>query len=223
MKLLPSRLSVARNLPVDTGQNQFNMTTAKTVFRRDNTTCRFCGWKEISVRQLRIVSTSSEYLKDLPSSKMATSCSLCELVHRLGKAEHLNYGQLAYLPEFTQADVIHLARSAYFIMNDDSVPEMHELLECLQEFLNEERIPAVPIHLDINKYTFRDFSLSLQDLPEKQYQQRHIFLKNLRFWPNLKEMKNLIGNDLDKHLVNYPIQSWKASLQKLGIPSNAVE
>lgn len=75
--------------------------------RRDDYTCRFCGFR--AQQYQRVVSYANDD-KDLP---FVTACTFCEQCMTLERAGMMSSGVLIWLPEIGQAELNHIARAIY--------------------------------------------------------------------------------------------------------------
>jgi len=75
---------------------------AEKVLKRDDFTCRFCGFR--AVQYQRLVPTQEGFV---------TACGFCEQVMGLERAGLMGGGFLVWLPEITQAELNHIVRAIY--------------------------------------------------------------------------------------------------------------
>ncbi|MDE2029886.1 MAG: type IV secretion protein DotN [Alphaproteobacteria bacterium] len=103
MSFLPLTLGVGRKPGAGSGGlKPPSRAEAETILKRDNFTCRFCGFR--AVQYQRIVPSPEGYV---------TACSFCEQVQTLERAALMGGGVLIWLPEITQAELNHIARAIY--------------------------------------------------------------------------------------------------------------
>ena len=108
MSFLPLTLGVGRSSGAGSGGSKPpSKSEAEKILKRDDFTCRFCGFR--AVQYQRIVPTSNGFV---------TSCSFCEQVTALDRAGIMGGGVLIWLPEITQAELNHIARAIYVARAD---------------------------------------------------------------------------------------------------------
>ena len=81
------------------------------IHRRDDFTCRFCGFRSSQYQRLALAGTS-----------YVTACGFCEQVMGLDRAALMGGGILIWLPEITQAELHHIARAIYVARSDEESP-----------------------------------------------------------------------------------------------------
>jgi intracellular multiplication protein IcmJ len=113
LSFLPLTLGVGRSSGAGGGGGKPpTKTEAEKILKRDDFTCRFCGFR--AVQYQRIVPTSDGFV---------TSCSFCEQVVALDRAGIMAGGILIWLPEITQAELNHIARAIYVARADNGTME----------------------------------------------------------------------------------------------------
>ncbi|GGB66087.1 hypothetical protein GCM10011607_28480 [Shewanella inventionis] len=212
MKLLRSKLSVARNIPLDRGQLLLNPKEVGIAHKRDKGKCLFCGWQERSKGMLRFVAVNGVYDQDVKSSKIASSCEICFQASRLGYVAYASAGQIMYCPELQQKDINALARLYFSIPNTEStIDEPAELLNsfvCLTTYF-DTRCRETPIYLDIQGYNLENLASSLCDMDDDLYEKRVSYFDKLRYWPNMTYLQKVVGNQWDYiSKINSPT-NWK--------------
>ncbi len=119
MSFLPLDLGIGLRPGAEASpQKPASKSDAEKVLRRDDDTCRFCGFQ--AKRFQRVV----PYLtggKDLP---YVTACTFCEQCLSLERAGMMATGILIWLPDIGQAELNHIVRAAYVAReekNDDEI------------------------------------------------------------------------------------------------------
>jgi len=103
---------------------------AEKILKRDDFTCRFCGFR--AVQYQRIVPTSDG---------LVTACGFCEQVVSLERAGLMGGGYLIWLPEITQAELNHIARAIY-VARADATGETADLATRALDALMSRRTEA---------------------------------------------------------------------------------
>ncbi len=102
MSFLPLTLGVGSPDTESGGAKPPSKTQAEQILKRDDHTCRFCGFR------------STQYQRIVPSTEgFVTACSFCELATDLQRAGLMGAGVLVWLPEITQAELNHIIRAIY--------------------------------------------------------------------------------------------------------------
>lgn len=81
-----------------------------SVFKRDNHSCRFCGFKASRHQEIHHIDGDHH---NHQATNLLTACNLCHQVHHLGVSGMRNAGLIAALPELTQTEVNHIARACF--------------------------------------------------------------------------------------------------------------
>ncbi|MDI5833300.1 hypothetical protein OCF84_20760 (plasmid) [Shewanella xiamenensis] len=196
MNILPLVLSVARDLPMDRGEIFLSDKAIKKIHSRDKNKCLFCGWKEKAEHLLHVSSLNHVYNSDLSPKLLATSCQICNYALRLGYAFHSNAGDLIYMPELTQPQVNELARAS-LICSKSNDSGVQEALEPLLSYIEDERISKLSEYFGIVPFSNSTFASSLREIDKEQFRKRQSFLEPVRFWPNLENLKNIVGDNWD--------------------------
>ncbi len=88
---------------------------AEKVLRRDDYTCRFCGFR--SLKYQHIVPH-----KEGGNPPFVTACTFCEQYLCMEQAGKTGSGLLIWLPEIDQIDLNHIARAAYVARSQKDSP-----------------------------------------------------------------------------------------------------
>jgi len=103
VSFLPLTLGVGLSSGAESGGSRApSKSKAEQTLKRDDFTCRFCGFR--SIQYQRIVPYEGDFV---------TACSFCEQVLSLERAGMMGSGLLIWLPEITQAELHHIARAIY--------------------------------------------------------------------------------------------------------------
>ncbi|QIR16523.1 hypothetical protein [Shewanella aestuarii] len=211
MKLLRSKLSVARNIPLDRGQLLLNPKEVAKAHKRDKGKCLFCGWQERAKGMLRFVSVSGVYDQDVQANKIASACEICFQSSRLGYAAYASAGQVMYCPELQQKDINALARIYFSLPNSEvTSDEYSELMNgfvCLTTYF-DSRCHETPIYLNIQGYSLESLANSLCEMDDDLYDKRASYFAKLRYWPNMTYLQRHAGNQWDYIAKINSTQNW---------------
>lgn len=83
------------------------------VLARDDHRCQFCSFQADKFQQ--VINVDGNY-RNNKSSNLVTACVLCAHCHFIGSA---NFGNIIYLPEYTQAELNQVSRVLFCAMRDD--------------------------------------------------------------------------------------------------------
>ena len=84
--------------------------TRQRIFTRDNYECQYCGFKS---EKFQLIHVKDGDPKNKSDDNLTTSCIFCHQCFNLDKISEMKSGTLIWMPEITQAQVHHLARSIY--------------------------------------------------------------------------------------------------------------
>ena len=87
--------------------------TRNKIFQRDDYRCQFCSFQAKKFQQ--IINLDGNYRNNKPSN-LVTACVLCAHGHFIGSA---NFGNIIYLPEYSQAELNQVVRVLFCAMRDD--------------------------------------------------------------------------------------------------------
>jgi intracellular multiplication protein IcmJ len=107
LSLLPITLGVRRPSDTEKGARSPSKPQSEKTLRRDDYTCRFCGFR--AQHYQRVIPYASADA-DLP---FVTACTFCEQCMLLERAGMMGSGVLIWLPEIPQAELNHIARAVY--------------------------------------------------------------------------------------------------------------
>jgi len=104
--LFPIVLGVRPKPGAENSGSSSKKTTVEKTLRRDDFTCRFCGFH--SQQYQHVIACG-----DAGAPPFATVCTFCEQCMQLERTGITGAGLLIWLPEIQQADLNHLARAIY--------------------------------------------------------------------------------------------------------------
>lgn len=109
MAFLPITLGVKRSSDSDkiTSDRNRAKTQSEKALKRDNHTCRFCGFHADRYQRTLPYAASGD---NIP---FVTVCTFCEQCLALDRAGLMGSGLLIWLPEIAQAELNHIARAIY--------------------------------------------------------------------------------------------------------------
>jgi len=221
LPLLPLTLGIQR-VP-DAGKaasKQVHLKTqAEKTLRRDDFTCRFCGFR--AEQYQRVVPYEGE---DPP---FVTACSFCELCMMLDRAGLTGAGTLIWLPEIGQSELHHIMRAVYVARAAKN--ELADAAARTLEALTARRA-------DAKKRLGSDDPLLLatamhESLTDEEYSQATARLEGIRLLPLEKRLVRTHKGDINQfpQMVKYwcspggpyarlPVQQW-AELFKMITPA----
>jgi len=85
-------------------------TTRKRIFDRDEHSCQYCGFESQKFHLIHVLDGNPKNQSD---DNLVTSCIFCHQCFHLDKIADMKSGTLIWMPELTQGQVHHLARSIY--------------------------------------------------------------------------------------------------------------
>jgi intracellular multiplication protein IcmJ len=115
MEFLPISLTARRGNGqrfLNRKNNKAFQNAAQQVFKRDDYTCRFCGFK--SRKYQEVVNIDHNYSNN-KFSNLATACSFCScclFLDIIGN-DGQNGGNIIHLPEISQSDLNHFCRALF--------------------------------------------------------------------------------------------------------------
>jgi len=164
------------------GFKPLSKTESEEVLRRDNHTCLFCGFR------------STQFQRAVPfEGNGVTVCSFCEQVLELERAGLMGGGLLIWLPEISQTELNHIARSAYIAKSESG--EMADAANRAIEALTARRI-------DAKKRLGTDDPLLLatvmrENLNDRERKSASSKLDGIRLLPFDKHMVRKNGKDIN--------------------------
>jgi intracellular multiplication protein IcmJ len=151
--------------------------TRQRIFERDNHTCQYCGFQSKKFNLVHVL--DGEKGKARSDDNLVTSCIFCHQCFHLDHIGDMKSGVLIWMPELTQAQVNHVARSIYVarISQGPMAETARKALEMIMQRREEtiERIktddPSI-MSLVFKDYVTRDI-----------YDRRHEKLDGIRVFP----------------------------------------
>ena len=150
--------------------------TRERIFARDNHTCQYCGFES---KKFQLVHVKDGNLKNTEDDNLATSCIFCHQCFHVDKVSEMKSGTLIWMPELTQPQIHHLARSIYVARITQG--PMADIARKTLEMIMKRREEAVQrIKTDDPKI----LSMVLKDyLTRPQYDNRLEKLDGIRLFP----------------------------------------
>jgi intracellular multiplication protein IcmJ len=150
--------------------------TRKRIFERDNHACQYCGFESQKFQLIHIKESSKPKTDD---DNLTTSCIFCHQCFQLEKISDMKSGVLIWMPELSQAQVHHLARSIYVARITQG--PMAEIARNILEMVMKRREEVIErIKTDDPKI----LSLVLKDYITKQHYDRRLEkLDGIRVFP----------------------------------------
>lgn len=150
--------------------------TRKRIFERDNNECQYCGFES---KKFHLVHARDGDRHNTSDENLTTSCIFCHQCFHVDQVPDMKSGTLIWMPEMTQAQVHHLARSIYVARITQG--PMAEIARNTLEMIMKRREEALKrIKTDDPKI----LSTVLRDYITKQnYDKRHEKLDGIRLFP----------------------------------------
>ena len=185
MRLEPLLLSAKRKTwRMDDGDHE----KADTKFRdvrtkvidRDRNTCRFCGfcakkWQEVHHRD-------DNHANNDPAN-LITACIFCHLCHHVGRAGLMNEAILVWLPEFSQADLHHIARACFVAMREPKTGPTAGIAEAATDLWSAMREREEQAERRLGTSRPEILAQALIELPDDLYDKRDRLLSGIRLLP----------------------------------------
>lgn len=150
--------------------------TRQKIFERDNNTCQYCGYQSNKFHLIHVKDGNPLNKKD---DNLATSCIFCHQCFHLDQIGDMKSGVLIWMPELTQAQLHHLARSLY-VARITQGPMAETARKTLEMVMNRREQAIERIKTDDPQI----LSLVLKDyLDKKQYEKRIEKLEGIRLFP----------------------------------------
>ena len=146
------------------------------IFERDNHTCHFCGFKSKKYQEIHHLNFDTS---DFSEKNLKTACIFCHQCHNLEKVSEMKSGALIWMPEISQADLHHVARSIYVARISqgpvaDAARKCHDIVMSRREEAKKRLSTDDPYILST---VMRDY------LGPKSYKDRMAKLKGVRLLP----------------------------------------
>ena len=150
--------------------------TRQRIFARDHNQCQYCGFES---EKFHLVHVKDGNLKNKKDDNLATSCIFCHQCFHLDKIADMKSGTLIWMPELTQAQIHHLARSIYVARITQG--PMADIARRTLEMIMKRREEAIErIKTDDPKI----LSLVLKDYIAKEYYEDRLKkLDGIRLFP----------------------------------------
>ncbi|PCI01033.1 MAG: type IV secretion protein DotN [Alphaproteobacteria bacterium] len=84
--------------------------TRKRVFERDENACQYCGFES---KKFQVVHVKDGNPRNTADNNLVTSCIFCHQCFHIDQVGGMKSGVLIWMPELSQAQIHHLARSLY--------------------------------------------------------------------------------------------------------------
>lgn len=182
--------------------------------QRDNYTCIGCGFRSLKWQEVHHVD-DDHHNNDI--NNLATVCSFCHSCQHIGFAGINKEAVLIWMPEFTQADINHIVRTAlvaerwFLNMKEDIGSEIQKLRqarhlsEAGQNIRNalEERQGEVQSRLGTSDPA--ELADALLQLDDHIYDQRDRFLSGVRLLPLGKRV--VAGDDKMKQMTQHWLEN----------------
>ena len=146
------------------------------IFRRDNYTCKCCGFRSEKYQEILHIDGNTE---NLSPKNLMTTCFFCHQCFHLEQVNAMGSGILIWMPELRQIDLNHVARAIYIArISQGNMAEMaKKLLEIIMKRREEakHRLGTDDPHVlatVLNEY-----------LPDDAYNKRQEKLDGVRLFP----------------------------------------
>jgi len=150
--------------------------TRKRIFERDNHECQYCGFES---KKFHLVHVRDGDKYNTSEDNLTTSCIFCHQCFHIDQISNMKSGTLIWMPEMSQQQIHHLARSIYVARITQG--PMAEIARNTLEMIMKRREEAKErIKTDDPKI----LSTVLKDYITKQnYDKRHEKLDGIRLFP----------------------------------------
>ncbi len=188
MDLLPISLTAIRGNSQRFNSRKANKDFQKAmllVFKRDDYTCRYCGFQ---LKKFQEVVNIDQNYNNNKMSNLATACSFCAacfLLDTIGTDGHSG-GTIVHLPEISQADLNHFCRALFCSLLRDA--PYKGKLQAVYLSLQDRAKPVEEV-FGPNSQDPNVFGQSLIDSGLTAEQLRHPILTELKFLPIRKFYK----------------------------------
>jgi len=157
----------------DTGADE---ETRKRIFARDNHECQYCGFES---EKFHLIHHKDGNVRNGKVDNLVTSCIFCHQCFNVDKIPDQKSGTLIWMPELTQAQVHHMARSIYVARITQG--PMAEIARNTLEMIMKRREEAVA---RIKTDDPQILALVLKDyIGKKDYDRRNEKLDGIRIFP----------------------------------------
>lgn len=150
--------------------------TRKRIFERDNHECQYCGFES---KKFHLVHVRDGNQHNTSDDNLVTSCIFCHQCFHVDKVSNMKSGTLIWMPEMTQAQIHHLARSIYVarITQGPMAEVARNTLEVIMKRREEavDRIKTDDPH--ILATVLKDY------ITKDNYDRRHEKLDGIRLFP----------------------------------------
>jgi intracellular multiplication protein IcmJ len=181
MDLYPITLGIAQNkrgaqISSKDGEDPLTPEIRQKILKRDNHTCRMCGFKSEKYQDIHFLDDDKS---NLQMDNLVTSCIFCHQCFDLDKVAEMRSGVLIWLPEIPQAQLHHIARAIYVArISQGSMAETAK--SALETLMNRRSEAESRLHTDdpyVLAMVMRDF------LGPRQYAMREKKLEGVRLFP----------------------------------------
>lgn len=150
--------------------------TRKRIFERDNHECQYCGFESKKFQLVHVLDGDKGNTSD---DNLVTSCIFCHQCFHLDNVSAMKSGTLIWMPEMTQAQVHHLARSIY-VARITQGPMAEIARNALEMIMNRREEALERIKTDdpnILATVLKDY------ISKPHYDNRHEKLEGIRLFP----------------------------------------
>lgn len=225
MRYYPITLGVVRP---NWSAQQINMimpnnpeTVYAAIRERDNNTCQCCGFRAENYQQVLHINGNP---RDFADDNLLTTCIFCHQCFDLETVNQMQSGMLIWLPEFTQAELNHLARALYLarVVPGAMATTARKIFDVLYERGEEAKRRLGSRDPGALAIVMRDF------LTKKEYDHVRASLDGIRLLPLEKRMvrDEATGAEMNgfgtifahwrsKVYKDMPAQDWPALYNKL--------
>lgn len=146
------------------------------IFERDAHSCHYCGFTSKKYQEIHHINND---LSDFRESNLKTTCIFCHQCFNLEKVSEMKSGALIWMPEISQAELHHIARSIYVARISqgpvaEAARKSHDIVMSRREEAKKRISTDDPYILST---VLRDY------LGPKSYKDRMVKLKGIRLLP----------------------------------------
>ena len=186
------------------------------ILERDKGTCQFCGFKSQKWQEIHHINDDHNNFSE---SNLATACPFCHQCFHLGLAGSTAGGLLIWLPELSQIELNHLARTLFVAMRDEKSKIYAAASGLFMSF--ESRGVFMEQHFAPGASDPAILGQAFLKMKKEEYQERGSFLKNIRllphrsrFEPQIKYWAEVVYHDLTP-------ESWENLVDHSKLPAVA--
>lgn len=184
----------------------------KSVFSRDNYTCRFCTFKASKFQEVHHLDDDHS---NNEMSNLITVCNLCHQVFHLGMCAMRGSGFIAAIPELTQTEINNIAR-AIFVSEFSGTNQLNNKLKSLYALFQFRGVDTLKNLYGVDISTPYALAEVLSTCPDEVYENRGKIFSLLRVVPTKEAFSHgQIEFYAANQKNNFDPKAWSAMLPQL--------